>query len=169
MKTLKTLSLGFILGALLIAPASSGAYSTGSVDPNNPEQVRSTMALKQYMGHFGTLVAGMEIMRAKEKKPDWDAIAITLKEMEKTLSEMQKADQAGNYKEFTSVLESNLAEVKKYGAKKDPKIYDAFDKLTNTCFNCHAAHRPSDFLIPKEKTPRMSDGQKTSYLFEKLN
>ncbi len=154
---------------IILVPLSVGAYSTGTVDPDNTEQVRATMALKKYMGSFGTLVAGMEIMRAKEKKPDWEAIAITLQEMDKTLIEMQKADRSGNYKAFTSLLEANLAEVKKYGAKKDPKVYDAFDKLTDTCFKCHAAHRPSDFLIPKEKSPRMGSDKKTSYLFEKIN
>lgn len=155
--------------ACLAAPQWSVAYPQGKVDPDNPQQVRSTMALKKYMGHFGTLVAGMEIMRAKEDKPDWEAISLTLKDMDQTLKQMQAADKAGNYTAFTNLLEKNLKQVQKYGKAKDPKVYEAFDQLTDTCFKCHAAHRPGDFLIPKESNPRISDDQKTSFLFEKLN
>lgn len=132
------------------------AYSKKTLDPLDQAGVRSTLMLKKYMSQFGSLVAGMEILRYKEQKPDWAAIEITIQEMDKTLKAMQKADAQGNYKEFTDALEKNLAEVNNYGKKKDKKVFESFDKLTNTCFKCHAAHRPSDFLIPKEKQPRIS-------------
>jgi hypothetical protein len=111
------------------------------------------------MADFGTLVAGMEILRFKEKKPDWAAIDTTLKEMEQTLQKMRTADQTGNYKEFTDLLDQNLQEVKSYGLKRDKKVFDAFDKLTNSCFKCHAAHRPSDFPLPPQQNPKLSQGE----------
>lgn len=132
------------------------AYSTSTVNGQDEAQVRSTILLKKYMQQFGSLVAGMEILRSKEKTPDWEAIGLTLGQMEKTLKEMQAADKAKNYKQFTDVLEENLKEVKAYGLKKDKRVFDSFEKLTETCFKCHAQHRPSDFLIPKDKQPRIS-------------
>jgi hypothetical protein len=149
------LSLLILIGIL---PLSLWAYSKKPPSEQSPQEVRSTMVLKEYMSHFGSLVAGMEIMKLKEKKPDWEAIQITIDEMDKTLKEMQAADAAGNYKEFTDVLEKNLTEVRSYGMKRNKKVYESFDKLTQTCFQCHAAHRPSDFLIPKQKDPRISGG-----------
>ncbi|MDX1386122.1 MAG: hypothetical protein R3257_00935 [bacterium] len=149
-----------ILAALLLSLALpvklAVAYSTSTVNSQDAGQARSTILLKKYMQQFGSLVAGMEILRSKEKTPDWEAIGLTLGQMEKTLKEMQAADQAQQYKQFTDVLEANLKEVKAYGQKKDKKVFDSFQNLTETCFKCHAQHRPSDFLIPKNKQPRIS-------------
>jgi len=157
MKHFKIFSLVLLVG-FLAAGWGQSIHAYSKKDSSSPTQagVRSTMMLKKYMGQFGTLVAGMEIMRIKEKKADWEAIQITLNEMTQTLDAMKKADKDGNYKEFTEALEKNLNEVKVYGKKKDIKVYEAFDDLTNTCFKCHAAHRPTDFLIPKKDTPRIS-------------
>lgn len=147
-----------VVSALAVIPTLSlWAHSQKSSQEKNPPEVRSTMMLKEYMAHFGSLVAGMEIMKLKEKNPDWDAIRITIQQMGQTLKQLQAADKEGNYKEFTDVLEKNLSEVKNYGDKKDKRVFDSFEKLTNTCFQCHAAHRPSDFLIPKPKEPRISE------------
>jgi hypothetical protein len=111
----------------------------------------TTRELKQYMAKFGSMMSGIEILQMKEKKPDWQAIDITLNEMIQTLQEMQKADITNAYKNYTDVLASKLEELKKMSRKRNKNIYEGFDNLTNTCFNCHAAHRPGDFLIPKEK------------------
>ena len=146
-------------------PSEGGAYSKKLSKDPSPEEVRSTMALKKYMGEFGTLVAGMEIMRIKEsKKPDWEAIQITIEDMAATLKKMQAADKAGNYQAFTATLEENLKEVQAFGKKKDKRVFDSFDKLTQTCFKCHAAHRPSDFPIQKKKPPLISQ-QEPARLF----
>jgi len=153
--TVKTLIIFTIL-AIGLTPITLMSYSKKVKQDLSPAEVRSTMKLKKYMSSFGTLLAGMEIMKHKEKNPDWEVIAMTLTEMRQTLEAMKKADQAGNYREFTSALDKNLAEVEKYGKKKDKKVFDSFEKLTNTCFQCHAAHRPSDFLIPKKEEPRIS-------------
>lgn len=152
---LKKLTL-IILFLTLTVSTSLEAYSNKKMDPNNPAQVRSTMLLKKYMSKFGIMVAGLEILRSKEADPDWEAIALTIQQMDKTLKEMRVADKEKNYEAFTKILESNLAEVKAYGSKKDKKVFDSFQKLTQTCFNCHAAHRPTDFLIPKKSDPRIS-------------
>ena len=146
---------GIVFTFLAFSPLTQAYSKKVSKEPTLNE-VRSTLALKKYMGEFGTLVAGMEIMRSKEKKPDWEAIEITLTQMNKTLQELKQADKAGNYKEFTGDLEKNLNIVQAYGKSKDKRVYEAFDQLTATCFKCHAAHRPSDFLIPKQKEPRIS-------------
>ncbi len=154
----------FFVGMIIALSTSVLAYSTGNLNPSDPQQARSTLVLKKYMGQFGSLVAGMEILRLKEKQPDWEAIQLTLTEMNKTLQELKAADQQGNYKEFTQVLEKNLVEVQAYGKSKNPKIFNSFEKLTQTCFQCHAAHRPSDFWVPKEGDPKISK-QSTSFLW----
>ena len=152
-----------ILISLSIAPLLY-AYPKSPKTDLTPEQTRSTTYLKKYMADFGSLVAGMEILHIKEKNPDWEAINLTLRDMEDTLYLMRQADKEGNYKEFTDVLYQNLREVQAYSEKKDKRVYDAFEKMTNTCFKCHAQHRPSDFLVPKEKGPRVSETT-TSFLF----
>jgi hypothetical protein len=164
MKSKKIFSIFLLLLSCGFVSLNLYGYSKKPVT-DDPEAARSTLILKKYMSDFGTLVAGMEIMKYKDQKPDWEAIDITIQEMNRTLEAMKQADQAGNYREFTDILEKNLAEVKSYGKKRDKKVFDAFDKVTDACFKCHAAHRPSDFLVPKEKEPRIS-GEKSSRLFQ---
>jgi len=108
------------------------------------------------MANFGSMIAGLEIMKLKEKKPDWDAINITLQEMSSTLSEMQQADTTNAYKEYTDVLAAGLVDLKAQSKIRDKKIFEGIDKLSNTCFQCHAAHRPADFILPK-KNQRLTD------------
>lgn len=112
-------------------------------------EIKTTRDLKQFMQKFGSLVAGMELIRIKEKKPDWPSIDLTVREMSAALESLQKADKTNAYKGFTDQLTAQMIVIKKLDEKKDSKIYEAFDKLTNTCFQCHAVHRPADFLKPK--------------------
>ncbi len=130
----------------------AGGNPKGDVAPS------ATHPLKKYMAKFGTLVAGLEILKIKEKKPDWASIDYTLNEMNKILKEMQDVDTTNAYKEYTDLLANSLADIKKLSDKKDIHIYDAFDKLSNTCFQCHAAHRPADFLKPK-KNQQLSESK----------
>jgi hypothetical protein len=139
-------------------PALLLAYSQPAKKNPTPEQARHTTYLKKYMSDFGSLVAGMEILQIKEKKPDWEAINVTLRDMEDSLYRMRMADQEGEYKAFTDVLYENLREVQAYGQKKDKKIYEAFEKMTQTCFQCHAQHRPRDYLVPKDKVSQAGEG-----------
>ncbi len=131
----------FFISSLLIAG--------GNTDPSTIE-IKTTRDLKQYMYKFGSLVAGLEILRAKEKNPDWSAIEITLKEMSQNIEALQRADKKNTYKSFTDQLSAQVITLKRMNDKKDSRIYDGFDKLTNTCFQCHAVHRPADFLKPNE-------------------
>ena len=104
----------FITLALFMSLGVAGfvqAYSQKPLSNPTEAQVRSTMMLKKYMSHFGSLVAGMEILRYKEKTTDWEAIKITLEDMRDTLKKMQEADPEGRYREFTDVLSNNLKEV----------------------------------------------------------
>jgi len=133
-----------LIGILLLASVPTFA---GPVETKVDKQ--STKALKQYMSKFGALVAGLEILRTKEPKPDWAVIGMTLKEMDTNLQQMLKVDKDGIYKNYTDALTQQMAELNQMNAKKDKRIYDGIDKLTDTCFKCHAAHRPGDFLNPK--------------------
>jgi hypothetical protein len=101
------------------------------------------------MAKFGALLAGLEILRLKEKKPDWEAINLTLDELTQALGEMQKADTTHAYKEYTDVLAAGMVELRDKAQKQDKKFFHSVDKLTDTCFKCHAAHRPGDYLVPK--------------------
>jgi hypothetical protein len=141
----------FALGLLLFAFGStfSSRLNAGGGPPPETE-IKSTKDLKQFMYKFGALVAGIEILKVKEKNLDWGTIDLTLKEMEQNLEALQKADTSNFYKQYTDQLAAQLTDLKVMSRRKDKNIYDGFDKLTNTCFQCHAVHRPSDFLKPKE-------------------
>jgi hypothetical protein len=138
--------LSAIFLALFAFTPLASSYAGGDNPPD--VEIKTTRDLKQYMYKFGSMLAGIELLRAKEKKIDWEAIHITLVEMNKTLEAMQAADKSNAYKNFTDQLTAQLIELKRLSEKKSPQIYDSFDKLTNTCFQCHAAHRPADFLKP---------------------
>ena len=116
---------------------------------------RSTVVLKKYMANFGSMIAGLEIMAVKEKKVDWDVVNLTLQEMSRTLAEMQKADEENAYKEYTDLLAAGLIDLKKEELSRNKEFFDSVNRLTNTCFKCHAAHRPGDYLVPK-KDKRLS-------------
>lgn len=138
--------LWMILGILLLTFCKS--YAGGSVDPDKVE-ITTSRDLKRYMKQFGTLVAGLEILKAEKKTPDWAVIDYTLREMNTTLKAMQNADKKQAYQEYTNQLEKELLQFNSMSQNKDPKIYDQIDSLTNTCFRCHAVHRPADFLQPR--------------------
>jgi hypothetical protein len=127
-------------------PLQAGGNTTAPVDP------QTTIALKQYMSKFGILMAGIEIQKIKEKQLDWALIDSTLTEMTKSLNEMQLADKNNIYKAYTELLSAQLTELKKQSQEKSKNIYEGFGKLSHTCFSCHAAHRPADFLTPKNKS-----------------
>jgi hypothetical protein len=112
---------------------------------------RSTANLKPYMAKFGSMLASIEIIQLKEKKPDWPAIDIAVNELSQTLSQLQKADQENAYKEYTDVLAAGMVELKQKCAKRDKSFFRSLDKISESCFRCHAAHRPGDYLIPKDK------------------
>lgn len=141
--------LALLFAAILLGLLSSQTLFAGG-DPKVDLAPLASHALKKYMTHFGSLVAGLEILRLKEKKPDWQSIETTIHELNKLLSDMQKTDTTHAYKEYTDLLATHLANIKKMSEKRNINIYDEFDKLTNTCFQCHAAHRPADFLKPKQ-------------------
>jgi hypothetical protein len=141
---------------MLSCPAYSGTPAVTSDQP----ATRSTAALKVYMAKFGSMFAGLEIMKIKEKKPDWEAIDLTLQEMSSTLAEMQKADEKNTYKEYTDLLAAGLVDLKAQSKRRDKKIFDGIDKLSNTCFQCHAVHRPADFIMPKKDQRISGEGQK---------
>ncbi len=145
----------FIMGSWLFSPK---AFSGGAADPAALTS-ENTRALKKDMSKFGSLLAGLEIIKLKEKKPDWDAINLTLQEMSSTLSEMQNADTNNVYKEYTDVLTSGLLDLKQKAQKRDQTIFDGIDQLSNTCFKCHAAHRPADIILPKKNQRISGEGK----------
>ena len=145
-----------ILVLVLISSTSLKPSFAGGMGAGDKLPAESTRSLKKYMANFGSMIAGLEIMKLKEKKPDWDAINITLQEMSSTLSEMQQADTTNAYKEYTDVLAAGLVDLKAQSKIRDKKIFEGIDKLSNTCFQCHAAHRPADFILPK-KNQRLTD------------
>ncbi len=142
----------FSLTLTLSRPLLSGPTSMPS--GTNPTVLQE---LKKYMYRFGSLVAGLEILRVKENEPDWEAIDLSIRDISSTITDMQKLDKDEIYKQYTGGVALQIAELKKMSKKKDKKIYDSFDKLTNACFQCHAAHRPADFL--KNNDPRPLSGK----------
>jgi hypothetical protein len=106
--------------------------------------------LSTYMGRFGVTVAGLEIMRNKDENIDWQLIRSEVRELNKVLAAMKKSDQTKKYNSFLDELALRLREVTQKAKKKDPSFYDSFDKMTDSCFACHTAHRPADFLKPNK-------------------
>jgi cytochrome c556 len=136
----------FFCNLSFVAPVRAGG---GPIPPTI--KVRSTMALKQVMGKFGALLAGLEILRMKEKKIDWEAVNVTLNELSQALDEMRKADSTNAYKEYTDILAAGMVELKDQAQKQNKNFFKSVDKLMESCFKCHAAHRPGDYLIPKDQ------------------
>ncbi len=118
---------------------------------NTSSDAENAFTLKQLMVRLGTLMAGIEILQANEKTPDREAINWTLNEMSKTLKQMQSIDKSGAYKKYTDVLAAGLLDLQNKNRKKDKHINDGFSNLIQTCFQCHAMHRPTDYLFPKDK------------------
>ena len=138
------------VGLLLcgVLSLAAGRYALGG-EYYHHVSTRPTADLKKYMANFGTMLSSLEIIRLKEKKPDWEAIDIAVQDMNKNLAAMQKADQKNAYKEFTDVLAAGLVELSEKSKKRDPAFFSSLDKLSETCFKCHAAHRPGDYFVPK--------------------
>jgi len=67
-KQTKLVTLITIL-ALTLTPLALMSYSKKMQKNLDPEGVCSTTKLKKYMSSFGTLLAGMEFMKYKEKNP----------------------------------------------------------------------------------------------------
>lgn len=111
--------------------------------------ILATQNLKEFMAHFGVTLSGLELMHAKEEKPDWEAIAISVKALDKNLKEMQAANKVKAYEEYLKTLSQKVEILKSQSAKKDPAIFKTIDETSNTCFRCHAAHRPADFYPSK--------------------
>ncbi|MCC6273997.1 MAG: hypothetical protein IT572_11085 [Deltaproteobacteria bacterium] len=150
---MRTLLTALSLAALLLGLG----LEAGATQPmTHPPATRSTIGLKQYMAKFGSMLAGLEIIQLKEKKPDWPAIDISVKELSETLAEMQKADKDNAYKEFTDVLAAGMVELKEKAAKRDKSFFRSLDKVSESCFKCHAAHRPGDYLIPEKGSDKLS-------------
>jgi hypothetical protein len=138
---------------------SSGFVFAGMAHPiaEPTQEIKSTRDLKQYMQKFGILIAGIELLRIKEKKIDWKSIQLSIDEMKQTVQSMQQADATNAYKNFTDELSKQMEILQTMSQSKDKKIYDEVEKLTDTCFQCHTVHRPSDFLKPK-KTQNLGMG-----------
>lgn len=131
---------------ILLALSLTSAPFLQAGEPQTPASKKVTLALKQYMAQFGTMAAGIELMREKDKKPDWSIIQSSLESMQKTLEQMKAADTQKNYVEFTSVLDRQMGLLEVAAKQKNKKFYSSFDELLDTCFNCHKSHRPDNFL-----------------------
>ncbi|MFO1462778.1 MAG: hypothetical protein U1F66_03305 [bacterium] len=151
------LSLKITTIALALSLGATSALAKDKEPVGHPTPAtRSTASLKQYMSKFGSMLASLEIIQLKEKKPDWPAIDIAVQELSNTLAQLQKADQDNAYKEFTDVLAAGLVELKAKSAKRDKTFFRSLDKISESCFKCHAAHRPGDYLIPKDDKDLLS-------------
>jgi hypothetical protein len=109
------------------------------------------LPLQTYMYQFVTLASDLRMENIKGKNPDWKAISITLKEMEKNVQAMQTADTDNAYKAYLDKVSFSLAQLKKMSKKHDPNISAGFDQLTQSCLDCHFTHIQR--AAPRFKTP----------------
>lgn len=125
-------------------PAEAGPVSTAKIPP------KTTAALREFMLRFGSEAISLEILKSKERKPDWDAIGETVNEMDSVVVQMQKADKKNDYKAFTDSLSMYVAKMKEYSHKKNRKVFKVYTELSETCMQCHAAHRSPNYLGDKQ-------------------
>jgi len=144
-KKIHTLVVTLILATWLGFPGLAAAGS-----PAVPA-THSTAALKKFMGNFGAMMAGLEIMHVKEQVTDWEVVQLTLSDMSRNLEEMRKADTENAYREYTDVLKAGLVKLQGQADSKNKDFWNSVDDLRDTCFKCHAAHRPGDYLMPSKK------------------
>jgi cytochrome c556 len=143
-------SLIWTVALLILACSSPLSAKSLPAHPIQPATA-ATPSLKQYMATFGTMLAGLEIIKVQEKNIDWEVVDLSVREMSQTLDAMQKADSQNRYREYTDILAAGMIELKEKSAKKDKGFFKALDKVSESCFKCHAAHRPGDYLIPKDQ------------------
>lgn len=115
--------------------------------PVHHPKSRSTASLQKYMSEFGSWFAGMEIMRSKEKKTDWKVLNESVAKMIDSLKALQSEDKKNLYKQFTDQLEKDFGDLQKQAGKKDKEFFKTLDRMSQTCFSCHAQNRPQDFLF----------------------
>ncbi|HEX5033213.1 MAG TPA: hypothetical protein VFW62_01920 [bacterium] len=143
---MKIHSTFFLFALFLSTPLAAKPLPPHPVQP----ATAATPSLKHYMATFGTMLAGLEIMKVHEKNVDWEAVDLSVQEMSQTLDAMQKADSQNRYKEYTDILAAGMIDLKAKSAKRDKGFFKAVDQVSETCFKCHAAHRPGDYLVPKD-------------------
>ncbi len=136
----------------LASLACSTPLAAKSLPPHPASSATAaTPSLKQYMATFGTMLAGLEIMKVQEKTIDWEVVDLSLREMTQTLDAMRKADTQNRYREYTDILAAGMIDLQEKSAKRDKKFFKSLDKVSESCFKCHAAHRPGDYLVPKDQ------------------
>lgn len=137
---------------ILASLAAASPLSAKSLPPHPASAATAaTPSLKQYMATFGTMMAGLEILKVQDRNVDWEVVDLSLREMSQTLDAMQKADSANRYREYTDILAAGMVELKEKSAKHDKNFFKALDKVSESCFKCHAAHRPGDYLVPQNQ------------------
>ena len=137
------------IGAVLLTLSFAAPLHAKSLAPHPAQAATAaTPQLKQYMASFGTMFAGLEIMKS-EKKVDWEAVAISVQEMSQALDAMQKADSQNRYREYTDILAAGLVDLREKSEKKDKGFFKSADKVSETCFKCHAANRPGEYQAVK--------------------
>lgn len=147
---MKTRNIAILLLVLSLFVSVATECKAGGIT-NAAQDAETTTSLKQLMAKLGTIMAGLEILKSKEKNPDWPSIDLSIKEMSDVLAQMKQADKTQSYKTYTDMLSAGLNDLKIKSEKKDKNIYAGFDDLIHTCFQCHAMHRPTDFIHPKTR------------------
>ena len=64
---------------------------------------------------------------------------------------MQKADEFHAYSDYTDALSASLSSVQLMAQRRDKSIFRGISKMSETCFQCHTAHRPANFNLPDQK------------------
>src|SRR3989338_10910230 len=133
-KIMMTKKIFFFYLALISFFSFSIKTHAGAIEEPTHISPYSAKALKVYMAKFGSYMSGINIEQAQNKKPDWEVIDITIKEMSSTLAEMKQSDKTRAYKPYTDALTKQLRVIQEKREKQDKKIYNEFDKLMDTCF-----------------------------------
>lgn len=103
-------------------------------------QALSAQRLKGYMFQFVSLASELRMEDIKGARPNWEAMEKTLKAMRKNLQAMREADSDQQYSAYLDRLSSDIKKLQVMEVKRDPKISKAYDRMTQSCLQCHSAH-----------------------------
>ncbi|EKD41592.1 MAG: hypothetical protein ACD_73C00638G0004 [uncultured bacterium] len=124
----------------------------GSTEVLDFETMRS---LKENMDVFYVDIIKIQEKLQDQDKADWDAIYKLLGEMQQTVLEMELKDKKKIYHVYTDQLYELVRGLRKMASRKDEKITDKFEAMTNACFGCHATHRRPDVKINNQKSANL--------------
>jgi len=129
MKAMIKFWMPLLLTALPIFQAS------GAAPDSSPPQVS---VLKKSMISFQDSVAKLQMLQSKN---EWDQVAAALKSLRASVEALKRSDPGLEYPGAILKVSLIVSEMESLQKMKDPALFDKIPSLTQSCLQCHSAHR----------------------------